>query len=203
MAYLGYAIAHGAQWPGDRDLMLALQSARSPLLDAVMIAVSYVGYFLPIFGPLVVVLFVTLWRLRGAEEALFVVVPTLVADAMSLLVKGLVQRPRPGGDDLWVYAPSLDFSYPSQHVVTYTVLFGAVGFLATRRWQGQSYRWPGLITAGLLILMVGPSRVYLASHWPSDVLGGYLLGYAVWALAVFILLSRSSARGPEQRGTEV
>ncbi|MFX8727526.1 phosphatase PAP2 family protein, partial [Acinetobacter baumannii] len=39
-------------------------------------------------------------------------------------------------------------------------------------------------TAGLLVILIGWSRVYLGVHWPSDVLAGWAFG-AVWALAVF------------------
>jgi membrane-associated phospholipid phosphatase len=64
------------------------------------------------------------------------------------------------------------------------VFFGLLGYLAASRCQGKPIRWPALVVCGLLVLLVGPSRVYLAAHWPTDVLGGYLLGYSLWALAV-------------------
>lgn len=181
---LGYALAQGVVFPGDGELLAAWQRARTPAFDAVMVGVSYIGYFLPVFGPLVVVVTLVLWRWRGPGEGLFVGAWTVFAYVVSLGVKDIVRRTRPSGDDVWVHRLLSDFGYPSQHVVSFMVFFGLLCYLAATRWRGEPIRWPTLVICGLLMLLVGPSRVYLAAHWPTDVLGGYLLGYSLWAVAV-------------------
>ena len=49
----------------------------------------------------------------------------------------------------------------------------------------------------LIIILIGPSRVYLGDHWASDVLGGYLLGSSWLTLAVraYLKLREQSNRG--------
>ena len=46
-------------------------------------------------------------------------------------------------------------------------------------WRGGMVRNLVLTFLALLVTLVGPSRVYLGQHWPSDVLGAYLLA-GVW-----------------------
>ena len=53
------------------------------------------------------------------------------------------------------------------------MLWGWFAFRVGRPWV--------YVSAGIIIVMVASSRVYLGVHWPTDVLGGWTLG-AAWAL---------------------
>ena len=72
-------------------------------------------------------------------------------------------------------------SFPSGHVFGSTVFFGFSSFLAVQYRLEKKILVPFLAVMALLILAVGPARIYEQAHWPSDVAAGYLLG-ALWLL---------------------
>jgi undecaprenyl-diphosphatase len=112
----------------------------------------------------------------------------LLAQLASELTKALYGRPRP---DLvthgsYVYSGSFPSGHSMLSAVTYLTLAMLIASLETRR----ATKGVVFVLAGLLVLAIGISRVYLGVHWPSDVLGGWALGsayaLAAWAVLIWI-----------------
>jgi undecaprenyl-diphosphatase len=72
------------------------------------------------------------------------------------------------------------------------VAFAALAVLA---WPHARWRYPVLVTTGIIIFGVGFGRPYLGVHWPSDVLGGYLLGLCWLALALSLKARIGAKKG--------
>jgi undecaprenyl-diphosphatase len=108
-------------------------------------------------------------------EATLAVASSLLAGLTGSVVRSVIARARPSGGLIHVTGHLSGYSFPSGHVIMYTTLFGFAFYVVLVAWQGSATRNAVLALLALLVVLVGPSRVYLGQHWPSDVLGAYLL----------------------------
>jgi undecaprenyl-diphosphatase len=120
---------------------------------------------------------IALWRGNYHLEAKGVGLG-IIALLVSNVLKLLIHRTRP---DTYVPRVFHSYSFPSGHASATMIGFGILGLLAAKHLPAP---WSVLVPVGLglLILLVGLSRVYLGAHYPTDVLGGWLFGLLVLAL---------------------
>jgi membrane-associated phospholipid phosphatase len=174
-ALLAVLASIDAYFPFDPVITRALQSLGSPFMDALMNFVSWFG-----FGTqstiLALMTAAALYGLKLRKEALVILVAVIGSTLLNLLVKIVVQRPRPSADIIKVFQNLTSYSFPSGHVMFYTAFFGFLFFLAFTLLKPSWLRTLLLILTGGMVLLIGPSRIYLGAHWPSDVLGAYMLG---------------------------
>jgi undecaprenyl-diphosphatase len=172
--------------PGDLKIERELQENRNPLVFVSMYAVSWLGYE-PQAILIYVLVVVGLWLARLRLEAVFLVL-AVAADGISDLVKLLVARSRPSAQLVDVVTHLNSYSFPSGHTVHYTVFYGFLAFVLATRFRIHWLRQVFLAICIALIVLVGFSRVYLGEHWPTDVLGGYLIGglFLVPFIAVYL-----------------
>ena len=126
-----------------------------------------------------------LWLVGLRLEALF----QLGAWSTALLssgLKALARRPRPAQADAVeiVAAPLRGSSFPSGHVLTYVGVYGFLAHLVEAHVDHAVARRAGVAALAGLVGLVGPSRVQQGHHWPSDVLGSYLVGLPLLALYI-------------------
>ncbi len=104
----------------------------------------------------------------------------------NLFIKVVVARPRPYVDEngffypLWQLMGShteSDKSFPSGHTTAAFAATVPVFLLGKKRWS-----WTALIFA----VLMGVSRIYLVVHYPSDVLGGLIVGTAAGVIGTLI-----------------
>jgi membrane-associated phospholipid phosphatase len=176
-------------YPWDVWLTKTLQLSPRIITEPWMRLVSAPGYF---FIPtLVFVVLFGAWLVirRQAEDALWLTLTSLSGMAMSILMKRFFQRPRPSGSLVYLFNKDRGFSFPSGHVLTYVVIYGCLFWMLR---EHTSLRARLVKTScALLVIFVGPSRMYLGSHWASDVLASYALGFVLLS-GIYWLLQKNN-----------
>jgi undecaprenyl-diphosphatase len=96
--------------------------------------------------------------------------------ALSPVLKDLVERPRPSPELVDVANQLNNYSFPSGHVLGATLLYGFLVYAAEH--AVESLRIRRAVQAGCvsMMMLMGYARVELGEHWPTDVLGGWLIG---------------------------
>ncbi len=168
----------------DLAITMRLQAIRHPLLDRALRVVSWFG-FPPQSRLIPPITIAALWVGRFRLEATLQLVAWGSA-LLSTIVKWFMKRPRPvAGTDLRVVAAELGgSSFPSGHVLTYVATYGWLAILANLLIRPVLPRRLAVVAITALIAAVGPSRIYLGHHWPTDVAASYLLGSSYLAVLV-------------------
>jgi undecaprenyl-diphosphatase len=169
---------------GDLFLAKAIQEIRLSRWEETMGMVSTIGRALPMA---VLGLACFIWFLWKKQRAEYIVLgAALLSLAINPVLKVLVDRPRPTEDLVVILRDVTGLGFPSGHAYTAMVLFGLFFYLTpiVVPWR-RMIPFLRLLFLSLIILM-GVSRVYLGAHWPSDVLGGFLLGGIILSLLIHL-----------------
>lgn len=170
----------------DAPVAQAIQGINEPILSWVLGHMSDLGWA-PLDIICVVAIAGGLVAVRLRLEAALVVASTLLAGGMGTLTKDVVQRSRPSSNFVHLAGHLADFSFPSGHVIFATVLFGTTFAIVWIVWPNSLLRNLVLVVLAALVLLMGPSRIYLGEHWPTDVLGAYCLG-GLWVAGTIEVL---------------
>jgi undecaprenyl-diphosphatase len=93
------------------------------------------------------------------------------------LVKLLVSRARP--DLLDPLIEEHGFSFPSGHSTLSMVAYGVLAVLLTRSRLPRRAATLVVIGLGVLVVLIGISRVWLGVHYPTDVIAGWTAGWVI------------------------
>lgn len=166
-------------WLDGQILLWIQEHLRFEPLNAVMRAVTGLGNA----GLVWIALTVTLLIFRRTRRAGVACALALVFSLLltNLALKNWVRRPRPFAEletlTLLIGQPS-EYSFPSGHASSSFAAGWAMFRTLPRRWG---------IPALALAVLISLSRLYVGVHYPTDVLGGAVVGIAAASLALRLL----------------
>ena len=153
-------------------LIIAALQAMSPMLDGVMEFFSFLGT-IEFYILLIPFVYWVVDASLGFRLLLLLIGTNFTTNAF----KVLLHQPRP----YWIggvkeLAAETSYGLPSSHASVSLAVWGYLAYRLKKDWL-----WA---LTGVLVVMIGVSRLYLAVHFPTDVLGGWLIGLV--AIVIFV-----------------
>ena len=185
----------GLAW--EHDVLNAVNAFRMPrVIDLMLLVLPWFGTNITLL-PLITIAAIRLWRRGRVMLAVHLIVMQVGAFTMNPLLKDFFDRPRPA---LWEMRGQFAWaSYPSGHAIASVASLFTIAILL-RRELGWGWPFPAAIA---MLVLTAYSRLYLGVHWPTDVIGGLIMG-AIWLAATLIAFrptdsieQRAGARGAE------
>ena len=155
----------------DNTIYNFLISKRYYFLDTYFKTITKLGNTVPVLL-IVIILLITLNKkdkiLLGTSAVLSVVINTIV--------KNIVKRPRP--DHLRLITQG-GYSFPSGHAMISICVYGTLIYIINKNIKNKLLKTILTILLLIIIISIGLSRIYVGVHYPSDILGGYLLSLTI------------------------
>lgn len=165
----------------DLPVERAVQSAPWGPLTYWMTLTNVTGGLIQDLAGAAVVIALFLWERRAG----YLMALGALGSLIDQIVKVSVQRHRPTADLVAILNPSTGYSYPSGHAFFFTwlsfMLAAAVSPHVGSRWRIVVWS-----VAAIVVVLACIGRVWAGAHWPTDVMGGFLLGLGWSAFILWI-----------------
>ena len=182
-AFITYEVGvvyHTAPLPLDLAGQKAFFSLRNPVLNPVIIVITHLSDTVTIVALCVALLILPTRKKYGLPVSL----AALGGLAFYKPMKHIFLRVRP--DAALHLVKQGGYSFPSGHSVTSVIFYGLMIYLLNRHCKNEKLKKVLSAVCGFLALTIGPSRIYVGVHWPTDVLAGWCIGGMVLLISICI-----------------
>jgi undecaprenyl-diphosphatase len=154
-----------------------------PLVYPMQLLNASAGIWQVLLGALAVVVLFVVERRAG-----WLMLIGSISSGLDNILKIVISRQRPPADLVHILNPTTGYSFPSGHAVFFTWLSFMLAFSLAPK-VNPRLRPVLWVAAGVVIVLACMARVWAGVHWPSDVIGGFLLGIG-WSAFVLWLPER-------------
>lgn len=157
----------------------AVEFLRNDILTVIMKIITSFGNAIPVLLIAIIIIINT----KDKKMPIWIILNLFFATVLNQILKYIVQRNRPEGYRL---IDESGYSFPSGHSMVSTAFYGFLIYLVIKKVKNKYLRNVLVILLGILIVLIGFSRVYLGVHYASDVIAGFFISIAY--LIVFITM---------------
>ncbi|HHT7188941.1 TPA: phosphatase PAP2 family protein [Bacillus cereus] len=106
----------------------------------------------------------------------------LITHLVNKGIKEIVKRDRPSLNEA---LDALGYSFPSGHAMLSIMTFGFLAYIIAANVKGVAGKYIVTILIGIVIVLIGLSRIILNVHYPTDILAGYCVGGILLIIAIY------------------
>ena len=110
--------------------------------------------------------------IKGLKNKLFLLTGIVGTAGLNVVLKHIIQRERPNINRL---IPEKGYSFPSGHSMMSMAFYGMLIFLIFKYVKNTALKWTLIVILAILLSTIGITRIYLGVHYPSDVIGGFVV----------------------------
>lgn len=178
----------------DAAIIGVIQGMETPRLTKFLQFITMLGWGYPVIILTIGVLAHLIFVLKYRRQAFLYFVVVAATPTLNIVLKAYFQRERPM---IHRIMEANGYSFPSGHSMIAFSFYSVLAYILWKNVQSRNGKRMLVIGSGMMILLIGISRIYLGVHYPSDVLGGFLAS-AIWvivAIATFRWLERQRIFG--------
>lgn len=117
--------------------------------------------------------------IKNKKIGICIYINLFIVTILNLILKNIVQRPRPTEYRL---INEHGYSFPSGHSMASAAFYGFLIYLIYKKVENRKLKIALMSILSLLILLIGISRIYLGVHYTSDVLAGFCVSISYLAI---------------------
>ncbi|WP_084030285.1 phosphatase PAP2 family protein [Atopobacter phocae] len=186
----------------DKVIIDIIQSAISPAMTQTFKGITFLANELTIAVLVLTFSLFIYFYTKKRTISIWFLSTQIIGALLNLFVKLTINRPRP---EFLRLIPITGLSYPSGHAMGSVIFYSIICWwiihqlkrLTHYQLTRQQFIYQSLLYCCAMIfpLLIGISRVYLGVHYPSDVLGGWVLGYITvrYSIDIYQYLERTGS----------
>ena len=161
--------------------IIVLKLRAEPLTRIMEILTNFGGAYMLIGLAIMITIFS-----KNKKTAFIIDLNLIIITIFNLILKNIIQRPRPEGYRLIAES---GYSFPSGHSMISMAFYGLIIYMIWKTMKNKKLRNIVCVLITILVILIGISRIYLGVHYASDVIGGCVVSIAY--LIVYVSITKT------------